>query len=244
MTRLNRTLLWAGLAGLLFGFGLWLFPWSRAQEKPLAQRELATRILAEHLSQRFSGQCAMVISNPFTQRKGQRREIYAFEEAGIRGLRQGFGNSIRLKAVLFPTVRPEFFQHPEAVYVDPKTTTPLSYLVSDDAFDTLARQHSDCALMVSLIGVPANLAQAEFWKNRERPKLALLLPDLRLLGTREAVRQAVKSGKIAAMVLNKPGAPANDAAREKDYRAEFARRFFLVTAETVDEWMRNYPQLF
>ena len=55
--------------------------------------------------------------------------------------------------------------------------------------------------------------------------------------------QAVSVGGALAL-LNKPGAPANDAALEKDYRAEFARRFLLVTGDTVDEWMRNYPQLF
>ncbi len=226
--------------GMLF----WLYPRAGVERAPLNHRELATRVMAEYLASHFAGQRAVIISNPFAQKKGQPPEIYAFEAAGIRGLNQGFGKSLAVEAVAFPDLRPEYQQKPDSVYVDPKTTTPLSYLIAEDAFDVLAKQHPACGLLVSLIGLPANLSRVELWRNPAGPKLALLLPDLRVIGDRTAIRSAVKSGQIAALVLNKPGAPAEDAPREKDRQAEFARRFLLVTPETVDELMRAYPKLF
>jgi hypothetical protein len=65
-----------------------------------------------------------------------------------------------------------------------------------------------------------------------------------MLGDTEAVRQAVRTGKIAAMVLNKPGAPSEDQPLGHDDRMEFDQRFLLVTPETVDQYLRAYPRLF
>ncbi|MCI0540216.1 MAG: hypothetical protein L0Z50_33850, partial [Verrucomicrobiales bacterium] len=160
-------------------------------------RKMATRVLGEHLSTRFPGAKALVVANPFTQRAGQSAEIHGFDKAGIRGLQEGFQAKDSIK-VVYPELRSEFDQNPQSVYVDPKTTTPLSFLVADEAFDRLAKSHPDCALIISLIGVPLNLRQSEIWREPDRPRWGLLLPDWRIVGDRAAIREAVKSGKIAA----------------------------------------------
>ncbi len=200
--------------------------------------------MAEYLAGQFGRQRALIVSNPFTQQKGRPKEIYEFEEAGIRGLRAGFRNRIIVAAVAFPDLRPQFILKPDSVYVDPKTTTPLSYLIAEDAFDTLARKHSDCGLIVSLIGLPVNLNRTELWRKPDGPKLALLLPDLRMGGDQAAIRSAVQSRKIVALVLNKPGASPEDAPTEKNGQTEFERRYLLVTPEGIDQVIRSYPRLF
>jgi hypothetical protein len=91
--------------------------------------------------------------------------------------------------------------------------------------------------------LPAKLNGVRCWRE-PKPKFALLLPDLRLIGDATAVKQAVKHGKLAAFVLNKPGAPNSRARLKRSAADEFDRRFLLVTTENVDQLMEEYPQLF
>ena len=70
------------------------------------------------------------------------------------------------------------------------------------------------------------------------------LPDFRGIADALTVIKAVKSGKLVAFVLPKPGAPGSDAAVGKDWKAEFARRFVLVTAANVEQIVATSPSLF
>ncbi len=210
----------------------------------LTERELATEVLGQYLARHYPGKKVLVLSNPFTQQKGQRKEIYQFEEAGLRGLRRGLGQRLVVEAVVFPELRPEFFQDPSSAYIDPRTTTPLSYLMAEGALDAVWRRHPGAELIVSLIGLPVNLKQTEAWRNPNGPKFALLLPDLRMVGDQETVREALEARKIAAIILKRPHAPAEDLPLGKDLQKEFAERYFLVVPETADPLLKQYPRLF
>jgi hypothetical protein len=211
---------------------------------PLGQRELALEFLGQYLASHQAGKKAIVLSNPFSGQPGQPQEVYQFEKAGLRGLRQGLGASVTIEEVVFPELRPGLLKNPRAAAISPATTTPLSYLVADDALDNLAKKHAGAEIIVSLIGLPLNIKQTETWKPGNNRRFALLLPDLRIIGDQATIRQAVQSGKIAAMILNKPGAPPEDQPVGKDPKMEFERRFLLITAENVDQCMRAYPRLF
>jgi hypothetical protein len=225
-------------------YGLWFALKPDPEGNALRTREFATRGLAEHLARTQPGKRALVISNPFTQRKGTARGILQMEEAGIRGLRKGFAGKVTMGEVVFPELKPGALENPRAQITDADTTTPLSYLVATDGFDKLARQHADCEILVSLIGLPAELNECEAWKSPGAPRFALLLPDLRVLGDTAAVQAAVKSGKLAAFVVRKPGAPDDGAPPGRDFKSEFEKRFVLVTAENVDQVLQTHPGLF
>ena len=209
----------------------------------VSHREVATRVLAEHLAAQFPAAKILVVANPFTLRRGQDAEVHAFDRAGIRGLEKGFKSPGAIK-VVYPELRAEFHQNPQAVFVDPKTTTPLSFLVAEKAFDTLAKENPDRDLIVSLIGLPLNVQQSEVWSDPQKPRFALLLPDWRLVGDHNAIRHAVKSGKIVAAVVNRPGAPPDETPVNADYKTEFDQRFWLVTAENIDQLLQAHPRLF
>ena len=228
---------------LVVGLVIWVSPRSGPRRNALADRSLATKVLAEHLARNYPGKRALVIANPFTLKKGLPQEIYDYQKASLKGLRQGFGKTIELEAVIYPELRKEAQSDPSSVYVDPKTTTPLSYLVAENAFDVLARSHPNCDILVSLIGLPAQVNRTEIWRD-PRLKLALLLPDWRMVGDPDEVRRAIKSGKIAAAIMKKPGSPSEGAPMEREVELAFAKRFLLVTGETVDDLMGKYPQLF
>jgi len=208
----------------------------------LGHREIATQFLGGYLAVHYSGKKAVVLSNPFSTQPGHPREVYQFEEAGLRGLRRGLGKAVVIEQVAYPEIRPAFLKNPSSVPIDPATTTPLSYIVAEDALDKITRQHPQAEILVSLIGLPIDVLRTETWKTER--KFALLLPDLRMLGDQSAIRMAFQSGKIAAIVLNKPGAPPDDQPLGRDAKMEFDLRFLLVTPENVDQCLKAYPRLF
>jgi len=240
MTRQTPLLIFVVLVAA--GFAFWLYLKPDPQGNALRVREIATRGLAEYLARTYPGKSALIISNPFTQRQDTAKAIVETEQAGIRGLREGFGTSIPVAAVAFPELKPEARQNPHALLADVETTTPLSYLVEPEAFDQLAANHANCDIIVSLIGLPLEVWRCEAWKAAGAPRFALLLPDLRIIGDASAVKSAVKSGKLAAFVLARPGAPGDDTAPGRDRKAEFEKRFLLVTAENVEQVMQAHPR--
>lgn len=209
----------------------------------LQVRELATRGLAAHLATVCKGERALVVGNPYTHQAGQPRAMREMEESGLRGLRAGLGESVPLAGPFFPELKPEARENPRAVFIDPETTTPLSYLVTDEAFDKLAADHPECSLIISLIGLPAGLNKVKCWQDSAPQKFALLLPDLRILGNRAAIRRSFAGGKLIAFVLARPDAPVTPVA-EADWAREFENRFVLITRENLEQVMRTHPQFF
>jgi hypothetical protein len=200
-----------------------------AKPAPLSEREAAMRLLAEHLAVEVRPRAVLVLSNPFSQQSGRPAEIYEFERASLRGLASGFGEATPIKNA-FPELRPEALQDAANVYVDPKTTTPLSFLVAENAFQKAVEQHPDCDLVISLIGLPVNVKAFPAWSKPGAPRFALLLPDWRMIGGKNAISEAFKSGKLAAAMVRKLNADDDS--------------FLLVTGASVDELLATQPQLF
>jgi hypothetical protein len=205
---------------------------------------LATQFLGQYLATRYPGKRAVVISNPFSDLPGQPREVRQFEKAGLHGLQRGLGTKMTIERVVFPKLKPGLLQDPHSAFIDPRSTTPLSYMVSDSSLDQIAHQFPEATIVVSLIGLPINVRQTETWKSSSRRVFALLLPDLRMLGDQSEICQAFQSGKLAAVILNKPGAPPSDRPLGKDPTLEFEQRFLLLTPENIDRYLRIYPRLF
>ena len=237
---MNRTVQWMVVLVIL---GLSASYWFFWRKDPVRQaqrdREWATQKLAEYLVQAKTGRRALVISNPFAPiQNGKMREQ---EEAGIRGLRQGFGDKITLEAVVYPELLPQARQDPRSIVTLPGTPTPLSFMVTEDAFDKLIQQHPSCDLVVSLVGLPANLDKTAAWQQPPPPRFALFLPDLRLIGDARAVKEVVLKGKLAAFVCQKPERLAVNTAEEP--ASPFERQFLLVTSESIDGILDAYPRL-
>jgi hypothetical protein len=206
--------------------------WRRVDREPLSQREIAMRSLGEYLRKEANPRAVLVAGNPFSQMSGRPAQVYAFEKASEAGLRKGLGAGVDAQ-VDFPKLKPEALKNASAVYIDPRTTTPLSFLVAEGSFDELARAHPNADVLVSLIGLPLDTTREEFW-TKGKIRIALLLPDFRMVGDLESVRGAFKSGKIIAAVVERPGVARTDEPVRGDYKAEFEKRFVLVTRENVD----------
>lgn len=229
------------LRTILFSAGLIFLLGACSRNSPQSERELATRVLAEYVRKTAAPKSVLVISNPFTREAGRPAEVYAFEKAGIAGLRAGFGEAVMVE-VDFPPLKEEVLRDPGSVQVDPRTTTPLSFLVADGAFGETARRHPKVEVIVSLIGLPVNLNGFAEWKAASAPRFALLLPDWRMIGGAEEIAAAFRSGKLIAAVVNKPNAPEGAAAG--DSKADFEKHYLLVTAENAEALLRESPAVF
>ena len=165
-------------------------------------RQRALQALGETLAPEFGSQSILVVSNPYSEKSGQLKDIRRFERAGIEGLELGFGENTQIKRV-FPVIKPEYRDHPEKAVIPPRTKTPLSFLMDAKSIDELALAHPSCELIVSLIGLPVGIEQLSVWKD-DQHRFALLLPDLRVLGSKGKALSAFQSGKIAAIVVDDP----------------------------------------
>ncbi len=207
-----------------------------------SHREMALQVLGEYLAERHPHGKALIVSNPFVQQGSPDADTRRFEEAGVRGLTRGWGTRIQSLGTVYPKLRAEAQTNPESVPIDPESKTPLSFLQVPRAWDELLQTHPDADLWVSLIGVPLDLTSQEFWR-RPKPALALLLPDVRMLGGRDGITAALLSGKLTALILARPGSPPDSEASAPDARAEFERRFILVTRENLRDVLALYPTL-
>ncbi len=227
---------WA-LSIILVGF-IFLLP-GCTDSAPLSERELATTVLAQESAKVVRPKKVLVISNPFSEQPGRPEQVYEFEKAGVAGLEEGFGKDVKIE-VVFPQLKPEVLKDPRSVQVDPQSPTPLSFLVSEQAFSEVLQKYPDADLVVSLIGLPLNLASFKEWNQPDKPQFALLFPDWRIIGNQPAITRAFQSGKLVTAVVRKP-IPEE---REGDPKAQFDGKYFLVTRANVESMLQEHPGIF
>ncbi|MDI9382552.1 MAG: hypothetical protein QM845_17025 [Verrucomicrobiota bacterium] len=162
------------------------------------QREMET--LGAQIAKLRPHSKVLVLSNPFAKESGFLNEKSRYERVGLRGLTKGLGGGSTVK-VVFPEIRPEYFTNPQSVIIPPDSPTPLSFLMQPDSVDRLAATHPECHVIVSLIGLPAEVQSLRIWDEKDPRCLALLMPDLRLIGGPSDVVAAFRRGKLLAAVF-------------------------------------------
>ncbi len=211
----------------------------------MARRELVLEQLTEAAVRAVPKAGVWVVGNPFAARPGADASLRDVEEASLRGVQRGATRAgARYLGVGYPVLRDEAMTDPTSVAIPPGVTTPLSFLTVKGAWDRLRAEHPEANLWISLIGVPADLAETQAWLDPSGPRWALFLPDLRWMGGRDAVASALDRGRLVALVLGRPGAPPESEPMVANDREEFERRYILVTRENWDSVVTTWPQLF
>lgn len=211
------------------------------RNRAIARRQLALQVLGEYLAERMPGANTLVLGNPFTQLRGQASEVYSYEDAALKGLKNGGRDKLVLCGVEYPELIPAAAQDPSSVPIPADTTTPLSFLCVEGSWDRVLAKHPGVDLVLSLIGLPADIQRLAVWKDT-RPKFAFIFPDFRVLGDVDAVVAAFKSGKVVAAVVNHPNAPPESEPVARNVKDEFERRFILVNASNCEVVLRALSQ--
>lgn len=204
---------------------VWFLRGSGPKSAALEARQRAMEALGRSIAQSRPKGEVLVLSNPFTKDSGMFDPKAQFERAGIRGLRKGLGDLP--VTVAYPEIRPEYLTDPQSVLIPPESRTPLSFLVRPGSVEQLADAHPECTVIVSLIGLPAGVDQGKLWHRDDPRTFALLLPDLRVLGSPGKVVEAFQQGKLLAVVADDglhPGEP------------------LIVTRENVSDVLQRQPQ--
>ncbi len=244
--RLSRpnVLLFAALGVILVvALRFYLSPERRLKNAAIDRRLLAVQVLGRYLAQDSAGSRALVIGNPFVKEEHQPPEVRAFEQAAITGLARGWGDDVEMVGTAYPELNPAALRNPAAIPMPPNATTPLSFMTVEGAWDRIKEAHPEADVWVSLIGVPKGITRTRVWRS-DTPRLALLFPDLRLVGNAGEVLRALESRKLVAFVMRRPGAPPQSDEAAADDQAEFDRRFLLVTPDSAKEILTRFPGLF
>jgi len=190
------------------------------------------------------GASVLTIGNPFAEREGSDPSLREVEQASRRGVAQAVHKAGgKLAGSTVPVLREDAKRDPTLVPIPTGASTPISFMTERGAWDRIRSEYPGAGLWVSWVGLPADLAETRAWLEPGGPKWGLYMPDLRVVGTKEAVREAFHTGKLAAVVLARPGAPPESEAMLADAQAEFDRRYVLVTRDTWEGVERQWPTL-
>ncbi|MGV3773523.1 MAG: hypothetical protein ACO1QB_11515 [Verrucomicrobiales bacterium] len=223
-----------GLLAVILLPAIWLgYRYYAQGRQPLSHRQVATRVLAEHLKTAYQPKRALIFSNPYAKMSGRPPEVYSFQEAGEEGLREGFGPGVQLKTV-FPPIRPAALKDVSSVYVDPESSTPISFLVTEYSWQEALEKNPSFQMAISLIGAPLNYRDLIKNPSFAKIKFAFLLPDWRMIGDATAIKREFASGRIAAAVINRQGAES-EKSLSGNYKKDFERLFILVTPQNLSQ---------
>jgi len=171
-------------------------------------------LLGDHLGERFGGVRTLVLL-PAAKHADE------LDAAAEEGLRLGLAGRLDVVAVRVPPGVPG-------------AASGGGLWLQPEAFDRTVLEHPDCALVVSLAGLPVHVEQLRFWALPERPDLALFDAPVFLLG------KLLAQGAIDAVAMRRPWRPGDPDPGPPDA----AQNWLLVTSDTLAVTAREYPSLF
>ncbi len=154
----------------------------------------------------------------------------------IEGLKEGFGAAITNVTIKSPPVqRPK--GAPEGFAM------PMMELMKAEDFNKLFDQNRSANLIITMIGLPYDLAKLNIWKQFEQnpkmtPQLCLMHTDISMM------YPAIKSGLIPAVITHNPDIRPKypDDPAPADPQQAFDMRYLLITTQNVDEMSKKYGE--
>ena len=197
LTKIWVTVTLAGICAVL------VLVWFRGQKPSVESAELAARRFGMRslglaiLKQGNFKRC-IVLGNPFVLKSNQSRFSKQIEKESYEGLKEGLGERIEVGEIQYLRLTDEAERDPSSVLLPPSATTPLSFMVRNEEWDRAMEGLDASVVVVTLIGIPADLKQQAWWNKETGPKLALVLPDYRVYGDEAEVGSLFTKKKIVA----------------------------------------------
>ena len=193
----------------------------RMMKRELAYTQISTRVLGEHLAQRYPGTKALVIY-PFRYVRDNDRF-----NALLQGLEEGLGDAV--ETVHHDPWVPEVYRVDDpARQKEAYENLPVHTWYTADYFDKIIEQHGQgCRIVISLTGLPEDQQRMRLWQRPDRPAMVLgwfSVPNL---------REMVDEGRIdaAVTVRTKPAHQTQQDMPPDDLQTAFDQRYELLSAK-------------
>ena len=204
------------------------------------QLETGGRVFGRYLAAKYPRHRALVVLPPKESEPGSERRAAAL----VRGLREGFADAIMIVATDCPripaAVESQMSRQAAGRGRRSTWTPPLQYWYSAAVLDALLEAHSECDLVVSLVGLPADTGRSRLWQRdpAKRPRLAVGA------GPVSGLQALIDPAGIVTVLDHRPGLAADLPEAVRDAPEAFTRNFRLVTPENAGVMLRRQPRLF
>lgn len=179
----------------------------------------ASIMLGRDLAKRYPGKKVLIVVEKNYEKSNRQKEM-------IDGIKDGMGLALTVGAIDYVKVPPpEGVTNPEELEM-----MPMWEMMKAEHFDNLIKEHPDCNLIVSLIGLPYDVGEMSIWTmdEKERPKVALLFADV------HALKRAIQADYLIALTY-KPGVKFSEDPAPKDPQKAFDLRYIILSKENVDK---------
>jgi len=229
---------------------------SRSEGKQLISNEMyyarvAAEFFGRHLAATHPGAKALIIVE---NKKSTNEHL----KNRLDALKRGLGSAITIVDIDSPDLtlgatppegadqqQPQDPNAPPAPRVPPAPPVnimmmPIQHMTFAIHFDDMIKRHPNCNLIISFIGLPPDAGDMAIWSQEPetRPKVAILHGEV------FALKNAIASGAISAVVVPLPGAKLDEGAPPRKLQDAFDKRYLLITPQNVAEIAAKYSRLF
>lgn len=187
----------------------------RLIENEMAYSRSRAVVLGRYLAEKFPGSVALVITEENLEGNKSQAQL-------LESLKEGLGSAIKIEAA-----------EPLPIKRDPSKPEeyrPMEEMMTAALFDQLIGKYKQANLIISMIGLPYNVADMAIWKmgdEKLRPKVALLTGDIHQL------KNVIGARYIVAAVAMRTDIKDIEAKAPSDPKAAFDLRYLLITPENV-----------
>jgi hypothetical protein len=186
----------------------------------------ASFVMGEELAKKYPNATALVVVDEYYEKSKRQKEM-------VEGLKEGINGKINIAAIDYVKVPPpEGMTNPEEIEM-----MPMMERMRAEHFDELIKEHKDCNLVISLVGLPYDVGEMEIWRMDEsdRPKMALLFADVHNLG------RAIWAGYLTALTY-RPGVKFTEDPAPDDPREAYKKRYVILTKDNVKDFRELFAQ--
>jgi hypothetical protein len=127
---------------------------------------------------------------------------------------------------------------PEEMYMMPMDPSMMGAGLYDEALAEVG----DADVVVSLIGLPYEYLDMDFWRNEDHPKFIAV--SIAMPMPLPEVKSMIEVGHIAAWITSNPEGDHALGDVPEDIQEAFDKRFIIVDADNVKSMIDKFPNLF
>ncbi len=202
--------------------------------------EVSTEKLGKYLADKYPGTKAVVIVSPMAKLN------QANNDALMAGLKRGLDGKVTIVAEISPEPpkMPTMPGGPQGKSMPPGSEMmmmgPIEFWLTPEKFDAMLEPHLKGAdLVITTIGLPMDVGKLKFWQVKPQPPKMVIAS-----GNISNLAEAIKAGFVAAAVTFNPKATYDNQKPPSNLDEAFAKRYLLVTPETVEQTAKEFPNLF